>query len=162
MTRAVQPHSVSAMTRVEVGGEGWSAQLPAGWRAVDLARPGCLESPDATAGAYFLHVVVRDNDLIASMRSTQANEVAMLPDDGAGWHTRVVSDPVDGSDPQLLTRYYNATARYLICSCMKGRGRRFVRMTFHDYDCGDPERSVHEPHRWLASLSLDDPRAIGQ
>ena len=54
------------MSRIEVGAVGWSAQLPVGWRATDLASPGYLEAPDGTAGAYFLNVVIRGEDLLAS------------------------------------------------------------------------------------------------
>ena len=144
------------MTSIEVGGGGWSAQLPGGWRATDPARPGYVEAPDGTAGAYFLHVVIRGDDLVASMQHARSTERDRLPDDVDGWRAVRQCDASDGPDVDLSTDYYNATALYLICSRMLGRGRRFVRMTFHDYDCADPARSSHQPHRWLASLTLHE------
>ena len=144
------------MISIEVGGDGWSAQLPEGWCATDPTRPGYVEAPDGAAGAYFLHVGIRGDDLVASMLRARSIEREQLPDDGVGWRALQQRDATGGPDVDISTDYYNEHARYLICSRMLGRSRRFVRMTYHDYHCEDPALSAQQPHRWLASLTLHE------
>jgi hypothetical protein len=45
----------------------------------DPSRPSYVEAPDGGAGAYFLHVVVRGDDLVASMQRARSAERDSLP-----------------------------------------------------------------------------------
>jgi len=103
-----------------------------------------------------VQVVIRGDDLVASMQRARSAERNSLPRNGDGWRAVGQCELAGGPDVDFSTDYYNTSDRYLICSRMLGRGRRFVRMTLHDYDCEDPARSTHQPHRWLASLTLQD------
>ena len=138
-----------------VTGHGWSAAVPDGWRSPDASRPNYVESPDGTAGAYFLHVTVPGGGLANAIERARTHERELLPED-CEWQVihQQSSDDETGNDSTVV--YHDANTHYLIGSRIVGRGASYARMTFHDYYCEYPERAAERARVWLSTLTLQD------
>ncbi len=142
------------MKSIQVGADGWSARLPLGWHVADPSKPNHLQSADGSAGAYFLQVALAEQDLAGAVRRVHQVGVESLPHGSDGWQVLREQESTAGDRIDLVGEFYNSEHLYLLCSRVIGRGRLVVRMTFHDYYCEGPSKSVHTPLAWLNSLQL--------
>ena len=145
------------MSGIVVSTDSWTADLPSGWQAPESSRPRYVEAPDGTAGAYFSEMLIRVGDLEHGVRRVRAAELDSLPGGADRWQIVRESERFTPTGAEISTDYYQGDDCYLICSRVLGQGRRVVRMSFHDYDCENPDRSTHRPHVWLQTLAIREP-----
>jgi hypothetical protein len=118
-----------------------------------------FEAPDHSAGAYFSTWQMAGQLLLDAMRDTLRIELRNLPaTDHGSWEVLSRSESNSGPELEMLTEYFNLSAKYRIVSRLLGRGDRYVRLSLHDYHCIDPVVSAAHSSPIVASLVLVEER----
>jgi hypothetical protein len=134
----------------------WAAELPHDWVRGDADPPQVyFESPDHTAGIYISTWQIAGESLQKALERTRAIELKHLPKPTSGFWQVLLSMPIAAA-AEIDTRadYLNRADQYRIVSRLLGRGEKYVRITFHDYGCGDLVQSNQRYEPIVSSFAL--------
>lgn len=137
-----------------VEGSGWTARAPATWHA---EGGGSLEPPDGAARLTFVTITPRANERPLSVHARDVWNLAMstLPGGNEGWQVLEQQESATARTAEVRAEFFHAENCYLLCARLIASDDLYVFAFFHDFHCEPPGRSLHQPARWLSSITFD-------